>query len=87
MQTSKNKRRSSESVIAEKIIKKFLKKYYSFLDFENLEIKKRELFIGCQRVFKRGNKSYLVTRFPEGVLAVIDERGNFRDLSELDNIS
>ena len=68
----------------EKIIERFIKKHYSFLNKKNLEKKKKELEIGYQGIFRRGVKIYLVLRLPEGILAVIGENGNFRDISEND---
>ncbi|MDD3098292.1 MAG: hypothetical protein PHU82_00450 [Candidatus Pacebacteria bacterium] len=71
-----------EIVIAERFIRKFIEKQYSFFSEKKLKTKVKEILIGYEGINISKGKIFVITRLPEGIKIIIDEKGNFRDFDE-----
>lgn len=65
-----------------KNISKFVEKQFPSLTSKDKEKKIKEILIGFEDYEPRREKLSIVVRLPEGIKAIIDEKGNFRDFNE-----
>lgn len=71
-----------DMAIAERFIRKFVNKQYPFLSEKKLKMKAKEILVGYEDIKIVKGEIFIITRLPEGIKVIIDEKGNFRDFDE-----